>query len=201
MRIRHFDKLIIVLAEGAVAEGDLVRVATLVNAASPPPTHVLLDIHRAELPPPVLATLLKVKQQYERAKISFVVISPSVAGADARTLASALESTRTAEGERITELLAQEQELRAVQLECAKLNAELAARLGADPVAPGSVARAISALDVRHQRLLRQFRTLMGGIQSGGEAAFPDPKDPATLRVVEAKRRVLDAARAAGALD
>lgn len=210
IQIRHFDRILLMNLDGPVTEADLVQTAGYINTLATKIACVVFDVHLAQIEAPVAKTLLRLKVEYEKNKIRFLLVSPQLAGADSATLADAVDSINTSESARLTEIFAQDAELRQARQELAKLKAELMARLGLketpeQPLPKDEITRAIYALEEKNKQLQQLFKTLSSEIHriqgKSENLSVPGADNPEAVRVAEVKRRALDGVKGAGILD
>jgi hypothetical protein len=210
IQIKHYDRVLLLELSGPVLEPDLVQIAGFVNTLITKVSAVVADVRRAELEMPVVNTLMRLKKQYEKAKIRFLVASPDLIGADAVSPEGAVKTLKSTEADRIAELFAADAELAQMQAEVAKARAQLVSALGLTetaeaPLAKDAISKAMVEVEERNKQLLQMFKTLSSEIhhlQGGdGKVEMPGSDNPTAVRVAETKRRALDQIRAGKVLD
>lgn len=203
VKSRQYDRVLLIEIDGPVSEPELAQLAGYLNTVASRIAAVVMDVQRAELPPAVVTTVMKLKKQYERSKIKFLIVSTDIIGADKAGLAAAVESLKTAESAKIMEIFALEGELKKARDEIMKAQAEVAARLGVAPGADGLDA-ALRALEEKNRQLRLVFKAFAAEIhqlEGEHEVKMPGSDNPDAVRVAERKLRALDTIKASGALE
>lgn len=208
--VRHYDRVLLLNLEGTVLEADLVQMAGYINTLATRLGSVVVDVHKAELDLNTGKTLLRLKTQYEKSKLRFLIVSPELIGADTASLADAIDKINSTESARITEIFAQDAELLLAQREITKARAELLAKLGLkesaeQPLPKDGISGAIYALEEKNKQLLQLFKTLSSEIhhlqEDDASKEMPGSDNPLAVRIAESKRRILDIIYGTGLLD
>lgn len=170
--------------------------SNFINTIAPRLGVVILDVHRAKIEPVIHGVLTKLKKQYERNKLKFLIVSPSLAGADRKGLVAALESLKAMGGARVIEVFAAEAAVKKAELLVAQCRLKLLGKLGVSGDSSTPLDDMVRALETRHSQLRQLYKTLASEIlhlQGDSEIRMPGSDNPGAVRISEAKRRALDA--------
>jgi len=206
---RHYDRTLLIELEDLVSEPDLVQLSGWINTLASKLGAVVLDLHKAQLEPSVASTVMRLKKQYEKNKLKFLVVSPELIGADAGNVAAAVASLKSTESARIAEIFAHEKEIFRLQKEAAKVRdlfvAAMGLKEGPEPLPKDELSRALHALEDKNKQLMRLFKTLSSEIihLSGkhDQITMPGADNPTAVRIAESKRKALDIVKSTKVLD
>jgi hypothetical protein len=209
VQLRHLDRILLVSIDGLVIEADLAKLSGFLNTLASKLSVIVFDLHAAQVDPKAAATVFRLKKQYEKNRLRFLVVAPDIIGADSARMVDAISSIKSVESERIIELLAKESEL--VQVEKAITQARTAligamglSQEGPEPVSDEDLSRSFRVLEDRNRQLMRLFKTLSSEItilQGEGVQDVPGQDNPAMAAIEEAKSRILDVLGSKGVVD
>lgn len=204
IRARQFGRILLLKLEDGVTEPDLKQVSGLISTIASRIGFVIADVIGAKFDPAAALTLHRLKKQYERSKLKFVIVSPAFAGADFRALPEAVNSLKSPDGARLIEIFGLEAALKQAEVNAKQSRLKLLFTLGVTGDSSSPLDPAIRALEDKHALLRHLFKTLASEVlhlEGDSEILMPGPDNLGAVRVAEAKLRALEMVNSLGVLD